>query len=162
MLYCCILFKERQGVPGSGSTCSSIVCIGLDIWFVRMMQYIPYLAISALCIVLAWRDGVNYFMHGKPEQHQDKLKIWHPLGAAVYAIGSYGFCHNWYIVAFALLFRYGIFDVIKNKAAGLPVGHIGTTAWWDIQNRKIFKNAIVKAIVSIVAIIILLWIQFEK
>ena len=45
-------------------------------------------------------------------------------------IGSYNFYYVWTLLGFLLL-RFGMYDFIRNAAAGDPLFYIGTTKWYD-------------------------------
>ena len=119
---------------------------------------VNYIVIAILCIALAARDGLNYYIFGKPYKNMNRLSEWHILGGCVYAAGCGLIVHNWYGVAFAAVFRFGIYDLVHNIFAHLPPGHIGTTATTDKITKWLFKNAIIKAAVSLAAIAAIIWI----
>jgi len=119
-----------------------------------------YILISALCIFLAKRDGHNYKMFGKPRNNVHLLKWWHIDGAIIYVIGlGTAVYYDWQLAAFAGLFRLGMYDIVHNFFAGMPIAHIGTEAITDKITKVIFRNTIIKAAVCTVAIIILLWVK---
>lgn len=111
------------------------------------------------CLLLGARDGINYAIHGKPAYKIHWLKYWHTIGAVIYCLTCYSLTNDWYVLLQAAIIRLGFFDIAYNAFAGKWLGYIGTEAWTDKITVKVFRNALIKAAVCLVALIVMIWVK---
>ena len=118
-----------------------------------------YAIIIFSCLLLGGRDGINYRIHGKPLHDLFLIKYWHIIGAVIYAIICYAATKDRYLWIEAAIFRLGFYDIAYNACAGKWLGYIGGEAWTDKITKKVFKNALIKAAVCLMALIVMVWVR---
>jgi hypothetical protein len=127
------------------------------------MIYAAQIYMLIVCLNLGYRDGINYRIFGKPVGRYTNvkawLKTWHAQGAGDYLMhaAAVTWVAGWQLIVAALLIRVATFDVAYNKGARMPLGHIGTEAFWDrFFSAKFGKDgALLKMLFAIIIIIAL-------
>lgn len=114
-----------------------------------------------LCILfLAGKDATSYRLkdHNSPASslQDSRIKRWHRDGAALWVLVTLPvawFISPW-LALYSILLRGALFDPWFNKWAGLRVGYLGGSAWFDRLFKKVFGDygALKKSIVFLILI----------
>lgn len=117
-----------------------------------------------MILFLAGKDATSDRMKDKnapaSELRYKRISRWHRDGVALWLLATLPvFYHtSWWLLLISILLRLSVYDVSFNKWAGLPVGHLGGTSFWDRFFVRIFgaQGADTKAVTFT-----LIWVVFN-